>query len=355
MRRETPDEDQERREAEIIAERLYREPRQTVVRLRTTPAGCDWLHVQWSALYGRVREDDSFFNSERIRACHLLGRHLWEVLDDPTLRRFYRYLLGGFLILHPECRAQIVRLFRLELPTVEHGYLEDGEFETRLNDMVANELPDTCAEAARLMRAFIGEIMAELEARAARLRQARAEDAPLETSGSPQEATPEAERRQRQIISYYRMAKMADADARRLRHDRRLRESEPRDEEPQSGSTDAPEEETTTTEPPPRDPETPPAAPDESPGVKDGTTEGRTGPGGAVLPALVLVLLAPLLAGRGRATAPEPPRVAASTLEAAAQAEGLAGDRPPEAMARDRSLRWTSSRYDGDRPALTEI
>jgi hypothetical protein len=332
-RRETPDEDQERREAEIIAEGLYREPRHTVVRLRKTAAGCDWLRAQWSALLQRVEDDDCYFHSERIRAVFLLGKQRWEVLDDPTLRRFYRYFLGAFLSLHPELKAMVVQIFREELPTAEHGYIDDREFPKRLNQMVHTELPATCAEAAGLMRAFIGEIMAELEARAARLRQQRAEDAPLETSSSPQDLTGESDRRQRQIMSYYRMARMAEADARRLRNERRRQESKEPDEKAESSGNDSPEKTPKPMpmpEPPCQDAETPPAA-----AVESGSTRNRadrSGPGAAVLPALVLLLLAPLLAGRGRATAPESPRIRAVALEAAARAVDRTADLAVEAM-----------------------
>jgi hypothetical protein len=132
-RAETPDDKEELREAELLGQQLYQQPTESLIRLRTTPAGCAWLKAKWLALYERVREDDCFFNSERIRSCFLLGKRLWEVLDDPTLREFYRYLLGGLLDLHPECRPIVVQLFRLELPTEEQGYLDDGEFEERLN------------------------------------------------------------------------------------------------------------------------------------------------------------------------------------------------------------------------------
>src|SRR6516225_491457 len=112
---------------------------------------------------------------------------------------FYRYLLGGLLALHPECRPIVVQLFRLELPTEEQGYLDDGEFEKRLNHMVATELPATCAEAAELMRGFIARQMADLEVRATRLRQERAADALLETKGASLDGSLTTARRERQV------------------------------------------------------------------------------------------------------------------------------------------------------------
>jgi hypothetical protein len=364
--------------------------------LRKTPAGCDWLKAQWLGLYERVHEDDCFFNSERIRSCFLLGKRLWEVLDDPTLREFYRYLLGGLLDLHPECRPIVVQLFRLELPTEEQGYLDDGEFEKRLNHMVATELPAACAEAAELMRGFIARQMAELDARAARLRRERAEDGRLATGGASLDGSPTTARRERQVAMYYRRAELANGNAERLR-DKRLAE-----DESEASSSPAPAEAPTTAGPdqpqtenlqpavdgshqaaPPAAPDEsrtedsrptsdsvrpePPAAPDESGVAATVASDGRGGLGaGPILPALVLLLLVPLLGGPRRETVPQARQVhgvawavgtsAVGRTDSAVVASRRVGRVRPTSIHRGQAHvgrhghRWASSRHVGVRP-----
>jgi hypothetical protein len=386
-RAETPDDKEELREAELLGQQLYQQPTEILIRLRKTPAGCDWLRTQWLRLYERVHEDDCFFNSERIRSCFLLGKRLWEVLDDPTLREFYRYLLGGLLALHPECRPIVVQLFRLELPTEEQGYLDDGEFEKRLNHMVATELPATCAEAAELMRGFIARQMAELEARAARLRQQRAEDGKLQTKGASLDGSLTTARRERQVAMYYRRAETAEANARRLRKER-LREDESgvsrsESSDPARSGVDGGErpEEQTAQEPPRSEPpaaggespaeesgppadspaqEAPPAVADASGSAGTLAPERRNGLGGGILPALVLLLLVPLLGGPGREPAPQSQGSRAVALKVGTSAVGRTAaparqvGRGPidrvEAHRTGRRSRWASSRRAGIRP-----
>jgi hypothetical protein len=354
-RAETPDTEQELREAALIADNIHANPLEICIRLRETPAGCEWLKNQWMILYNDTMDDDCLFNSQRIRGCWLLGKRPRELFDDPAVRQFTRIFLGSLLSIRPELKSEIINVFLQDVPTEEHGYY-GSEFEYRFNHLLRCKLPRTSAEAAALQREFISKEMAELEARAARLRRDRARDAALGLAGTPLESSVESARRERQIAAYYRRAEAGLAQARKLRTARLAGEFSAEAAE----AAGNPEPSPVVNGQPPAEatPPAPPAAPqgsatEPSPGTAEGSPlappatpdearsdtsepaapsapqapERRNGLGGAVLPALVLLFLAPLLGGPARPTAPEPQRAGTIGPAAATRAVG----RPVEA------------------------
>jgi hypothetical protein len=351
-RAETPDHDQELREAALVAENLHTNPLETCIRLRQTPAGCDWLKNQWMLLYNDTKDDDCLFNCQRIRGCWLMGKRPRELFDDPAVREFTRIFLGSLLSIRPELKSEIINVFLKDVPTEEHGYY-GSEFEYRFKDMLRCKLPRTSAEAAALQREFISKEMAELEARAGRLRRDRARDAGLGVAGTPLESSVESARRERQIAAYYRRAEAGLAQARKLRTarlagefsadaDKPAGKPEPspvvNGQQPAEAGAPAPAPppapQGSATEESPRtaeaSPQAPPATPNEArtdtsePAAPSApqAPERRNGLGGGVLPALVLLLLAPLLGGPPRPTAPLPQRVGTIDLAATTRALG---------------------------------
>jgi hypothetical protein len=396
-RRQTPDAEQELRKAALIADNLHKQPLETVIRLCESPAGCDWIRNQWKVLYDNTYDDDCLFNSQRIRACWLLGKRPRELFDDPSVWEFTRIFLGSLLSIRPELKSEIINVFLKEVPAEEHGYY-GSEFEYRFNHMLRCKLPKTCAEAAALQRDFISKEMAKLEARAARLREQRAEDAGFDAAEAPLESSVEGARRDRRIASLFRRAERGVLNARTLRNERRREEQS---DDPSSESSGdkasgvdggATPEEAMTPEPPraetptpsaggqprtetserPTDtsaqeappaaqhdcetqssqpatgnshheplPTTPGASPTENsqrtpdislqapPAADDvrghaGTAapEHRNGLGGGILPALVLLVLVPLLGGTRRERASQPQGRGPSAPAVAMSSEG---------------------------------
>jgi hypothetical protein len=83
----------ERIEAELIAEKIHHEPRETLISLLKLPAGCDLLVSRWEALLKATRDDDCLFPSQNARMGAMLGKRPDEVLEDETLyKTSCRYL-----------------------------------------------------------------------------------------------------------------------------------------------------------------------------------------------------------------------------------------------------------------------
>jgi hypothetical protein len=389
-RRQTPDPEQELRKAARIAESLHKQPLDTVIHLCESPAGCEWLKNQWMILYNDTKDDDCLFNHQRIRGCWLLRKRPRELFDDPSVWEFTRIFLGSLLSIRPELKSEIINVFLKEVPTEEHGYY-GSEFEYRFNHMLRCKLPKTAAEAAALQRDFISKEMAKLEARAAWLGKQRAEDAGFDAAEAPLETTVEGARRERQIASLFRRAERGVANARMLRDARRREEQSDDSSRESSGDKGSAGDDGASPEgamtPEPLRAETPtPAAGGQSPaGTPEPPTdrlaqeapaavagasgsagtavpENRNGLGGGIVPALVLLLLLPLLGGPGRETAPQPRGSRSIALAAGTSAVGLTVA-PARRVGRDsvdrfeahrtgRGTRWASSRHVGIRPAL---
>jgi hypothetical protein len=216
---QTPDDELERREAELIAQKLHEHTRETIIQLYQTAAGCDWLALRWQILLNEVKDNDCAFNSRRVLGVALLGKKPSDVHEDPDLYEFNRLFLGTLLGCTDLKLEHIMNLYDENLPESIKGYRGD-EFETRIDRIVKHHLPPSCAEAARLQRAFYGEQIAALRQRAERLRRQRARAAALRTEGAVLAGSVEQARCERQVASYYRMVQAATADVRRLRHER---------------------------------------------------------------------------------------------------------------------------------------
>jgi hypothetical protein len=306
-RRQTPDPEQELRKAALIAENLHKQPLDTVIQLCESPAGCEWLKNQWMILYNDTKDDDCLCNHQRIRGCWLLGKRPRELFDDPGVWEFTRIFLGSLLSIRPELKSEIINVFLKEVPTEEHGYY-GSEFEYRFNHMLRCKLPGTAVEAAALQRDFISKEMAKLEARAARLREQRAEDAGFDAAEAPAETTVEGARRERQIASLFRKAERGVQNARALRDARRREEEADESRGESSGHkgsalNDRKSPEPAMTPEPPRAETPPSAAGGEAP--TQAVPGSRNGLGGGILPALVLLLMVPVLGGQGREPAPQ--------------------------------------------------
>jgi hypothetical protein len=295
-------------EASLLAQGLPKNPTAVVLKLRQSEMGCQWLINQWRLIRWQLGGDEScLFMSQRLWGCYLLGARDCDFFLNHELREWNRFYLAS--VVNDELKDKIIKVWWEGRPKDELGYT-DNEFVDRFNGMVEDALKIDWTEAKRLQREFIGRVMAELEARQTAIQERAARKRRRARRMAKVDDSPEGARRQRYITAHRRNVFASMEQARALRKERLG--SQGAVQEPER-----PKEDTDVSEPPPADPITPqppPAARPDEPGkaeVESKTPKGGRGLGGGVLPALVLLLLAPLWAGWGRGSGPQPHRAQA--------------------------------------------
>jgi hypothetical protein len=287
-----PDLDIERIEAELIAEKIHDQPRETLISLFKVPGGCELLATRWEALLKATRDDDCFFPSMTARMTAMLGKKPDEVLENDLSYEINRIYLS---MMRPAELGltidNVMGIYADTMPSHSKGYRGE-ELRCRINQVLTSELTTSGAEAAQLQRALIGKEIAKLRDRAARLRREREARVERAVSEAELPGTVEAVRKDRHVEMMYRRAERGIALARKLRKERLAEGDEPDDRgaEPVAVKRRPVPARTTTPQPP-----EPPAAP--APPVS-----GARGPGptGGMLP-LLLFLLLPVLRSPGLA------------------------------------------------------
>jgi hypothetical protein len=329
----------ERIEAEAIAENIHKEPRASMLALIQTIGGCDWAIARWQSVLDEVRDDDCLETSQHTMIWCLLGKRPTEILVDRELREFNRAWLGTLLHNQPHLTVDdLMKWYGEHEPAPEVGFRAD-ESKRRLGRIIANDLPESSAAAAALLRELIGKQIARLRDRAERLRRERATRAALAVEAAGLPDTIAAGRRERHVATLYRRAERGVELALKLRKARLAEGGDVRDEDSRPDMVVAdgrPAPARTTTPEPPRcaaqvnvehqsDPSSgnahPPAGAAPPP-----ASERPGGPSAGVL-AILLFLLVPLLGGPGREGAPGP-HGARDVLEAIPRAQGAWGRSP---------------------------
>jgi hypothetical protein len=299
-------------EAERIAHNLPADAATVVLKLRETPAGCEWLLEQWRLLLQQLAGNDCLWSHQRIWGCNLLGARGCDLFYNGDLREWNRLWLGSAV--NEELKNNLINFFWEQRPREDQGFM-GSEFKYRFS-ILMEQLPATQEEAKQLQREFIGHAIAELEKHKAALVERAARKRRRARGMAKVDDSPEGARRQRYITAHRRNVFVSMEQAGALQKERLA--SQGAAPEPEK-----PREDTDVSEPPPAEPTTPqppPAATPDEPvkaDVASATPKGGNGLGGGVLPALVLLLLAPLWAGWGRGSGPQPHRTQARERDVA--------------------------------------
>ena len=134
------------------------DPAGVVDKLLRTPAGCTLLLDEWTNLYVRTNHYNVVVWSQRERLFHLLGKRLRDLFTvDPVIGELLTILMGTVFGDSGELKA-------LALGEVLEGlrpdWMDDDEFQARMA-VLADQIPDVATATERL-RAYMDEVMVEL-------------------------------------------------------------------------------------------------------------------------------------------------------------------------------------------------